>query len=250
MDERLAGGMDAGARLVDGSVRRPFRDWTPSVHDLLGHLERQGFEGAPQVLGIDDHGREMLTYLEGQTVGHSSPWPAWTHSDATLIEMGAWLRRYHDAVASYQPSADATWREGGHWKPGLIIGHGDPAPYNAVWDGRLIGLIDWDNAGPVLPQEDAAWVAFGWTPLHARQVVVEEGFTDFTRRRRRLAIFLQSYEWSGTLQEAIDLIGVRLEEQIRVMHALAAQGDLAYVAMVERGQHRLLQAARDELVTV
>jgi hypothetical protein len=68
--------MDAGASLVDGSVRRPVGDWTPSVHNLLRHLERQRLEGAPRVLGIDDQGREMLSYLDGQTVGHSSPWPA------------------------------------------------------------------------------------------------------------------------------------------------------------------------------
>jgi aminoglycoside phosphotransferase (APT) family kinase protein len=128
------------------------------------------------------------------------------------------------------------WREGRNWKPGLIIGHGDPAPYNAVWNGRLIGLIDWDNAGPVDPQEDAAWVAFAWTPLHARVQVLEEGFTDFTQRPRRLAMFLEAYEWSGTVADALDLVHTRLGDQIRVMRALAAQGDPAYVAMLGRGQ--------------
>ena len=70
------------------------------------------------------------------------------------------------------------WREGQSWEPGPVVGHGDPAPYNAVWtkDG-LVGLIDWDNAGPIRAADDLAWVAFSWTPLHAPEVVVREGFT-------------------------------------------------------------------------
>jgi hypothetical protein len=33
----------------------------------------------------------------------------------------------HAAVASFQPPADAVWREGGRWEPALIIGHNDAA---------------------------------------------------------------------------------------------------------------------------
>jgi thiamine kinase-like enzyme len=41
------------------------------------------------------------------------------------------------------------------------VGHGDSAPYNAVWsDEGLIGLIDWDDAGPMRVRDDLAWVAF------------------------------------------------------------------------------------------
>ncbi|MFC7106431.1 hypothetical protein ACFQQB_42120 [Nonomuraea rubra] len=43
---RLGGGNDAGASRVGGTVRRPVREWTPSVHELLRHLESKGFEGA------------------------------------------------------------------------------------------------------------------------------------------------------------------------------------------------------------
>lgn len=76
MDERLEGGQDTGAIRVDGSVRRPVRALTRSVHDLLQHLDQVGFQGVPKVLGIDEQGREMLTHLQGQTVGNSRPWPS------------------------------------------------------------------------------------------------------------------------------------------------------------------------------
>jgi len=43
------------------------------VHAVLRHLERAGFDGAPRVLGFDDRGREVLTFLDGNTVGDRVP---------------------------------------------------------------------------------------------------------------------------------------------------------------------------------
>lgn len=240
MDERLAGGKDEGAELVDGTVRRPARAWACTVHDLLIHLERRGFAGAPRALGFDEQGREVLTYLPGETVGPTTPWPAWTHSDEALVDVARWLREYHAAVADYVPPRDAVWREGQSWEPGLVIGHGDPAPYNAVWtrDG-LVGLIDWDNAGPIRPEDDLAWVAFSWTPLHAAEVVQREGFTALSQRRERLALFLRAYGWPGTTDEMLSRIDARLQRQIETMRATASAGDPAYQRSFTSGSTRL-----------
>lgn len=248
MNDRLEGGKDTGAELVDGTVRRPVRAWSRTVHDLLAYLEQRGFTSAPRSLGIDDQGREMLTYLRGETVGDARPWPSWTHSGDALDDVARWLRRYHDVVADYAPPADAVWREGRSWEQGLIIGHGDPAPYNAVWsDDGLVGLIDWDNAGPVEVADDLAWVAFSWTPLHAREVAEREGFTAFSQRRRRLARFLRAYGWDGTLDEVLARVDARLQHQITTMTALAAAGDPAYRRMVDEQLDHVLESARDQL---
>jgi hypothetical protein len=51
-------------RLGD-TVRRPARPWTPAVHALLTYLEDVGFPYSPRVLGIDETGREILTYVDG-----------------------------------------------------------------------------------------------------------------------------------------------------------------------------------------
>lgn len=247
MDGQLDGGMDRGAVRIGDTVRRPVRAWTASVHDLLKHLEQQDFRGCPRVLGIDEQGREKLTYLEGETVGTIRPWPSWAHSDFALTQMGSWLQRYHAAVKSYQPPSTSQWREGRAWKPGLIIGHGDPAPYNAVWDGALVGLFDWDNAGPVTVVDDLSWVAFSWVPLHARALAREEGFVAFDQRRSRLEAFLESYGADAGVDEVLAVLNQRLSEQLLTMRATASQGDAAYQAMLDRGQDQFLDHARRQL---
>jgi hypothetical protein len=64
VDERLPGGNAGGATRVGDTVRRNAGPWTPAVHSLLRHLQSKGFDGAPLPLGIDDQGREILTFLE------------------------------------------------------------------------------------------------------------------------------------------------------------------------------------------
>ncbi|TDU90134.1 phosphotransferase family enzyme [Kribbella voronezhensis] len=250
MGERLDGGFDGGASLVDGVVRRTAGAWTPSVHALLAHLEAAGFSGAPRPLGVDADGREMVSFLAGQTVGNARPWPAWTHSSSALTDVARWLRRYHAAVADFVPPDDACWREGQGWQPGMILAHNDAAPYNAVWnvDG-LVGFVDWDMAGPVRLELDVAWVAFSWTPLHASHVVAAEGFTDFDSRLPRLADFLREYGWQGTTDEILDLIAERLTLQLNVMHQNAAE-DATYERMVAVGRDRDLMIALDQLAAL
>ena len=62
----LEGGSHSGVVRVGETVRRETRPWSSSVHDLLRHLDREGFAGAPRALGFDDQGREVLTYIEGE----------------------------------------------------------------------------------------------------------------------------------------------------------------------------------------
>lgn len=108
-DESLPGGLSTGAVLIGDVVHKPAPPWTSTVHALLRHLEDVGFVGAPRALGFDDEGREMLTYLPGETVGDQEPWPASVWSDATLLQVGRWLRRLHDATATFVPPPDERW---------------------------------------------------------------------------------------------------------------------------------------------
>jgi len=175
-EERLEGGNVGGAVRAGDTVRRAAGPWTPAVHALLAHLADKGFTGAPRPLGFDEQGREVLTFLEGETTGSRRPRPAWVHAEDTLDQVACWMRAYHQAVADFVPPPGAVWRGGGTWSPELIIAHNDAASYNAAWhEGKLTGFFDWDFAGPATPEWDLALAAFSWVPLHTRHWVAAEG---------------------------------------------------------------------------
>lgn len=249
MDEQeLEGGNAGGAVRIDDTVRRATGPWTPAVHSLLQHLERVGFV-APKPLGFDDQGREVLSFLPGNTVGARSPWPVWVHSDDALVQVAGWLRAYHAAVADFVPASYAVWREGGQWRPGLIVGQNDAAPYNAAWDdqGCLVGFFDWDFAAPVSLEWDLAFTAFAWIPLHARHVVEAEGFTDFDDRPRRLRLFLTAYGWAGDLDGFLRTMRERVLASADGIERTARGGDPAYQHMLEVGVAESLRTAAAEL---
>src|SRR3954453_19093036 len=93
---------------VGDTVRRPLRASSTATHALLEHLERVGFDGAPRVLGVDAQGREVLSYLPGETV--RAPYPAWSMTDEALNSVAVLLRTYHQAVADFRP-AGLEWAE-------------------------------------------------------------------------------------------------------------------------------------------
>ncbi|MET8992621.1 phosphotransferase [Nonomuraea wenchangensis] len=244
----MEGGNDSGAIRIGRTVRRPVRAWTASVHELLRHLETKGFEGAPRVLGVDADGREILTYLEGDTIGGRRVWPEWTRAEDTLCQVARWLRAYHEAVADFAPSPGARWRTGGRWAPGLIVAHNDASPFNAAWhDGRLAGFFDWDFAGPVIRDSDVAWVALAWVPLHARRVAAAEGFTDFAARPARLRLFLDAYGWAGDPAAVIADIRGRLAERAARIRRLGAAGEPLHARLLCQGVADDLDQAVGEL---
>jgi aminoglycoside phosphotransferase (APT) family kinase protein len=258
MEKRLPGGRNSGAMRVGSTVRRPAGTQTPSVQALLRHLEALGFAGAPRALGIDDAGREVLTYLEGSTVGDARPWPAWTHTAASLVAAGQWLRDFHAASRSFVPPPGARWF-GDHddLRPGELIGHHDAAPYNAVWrpapnrldpgDGDLVGFIDWDLAGPAEPIRDLAFMALTWVPLTARDVAVADGFPPDLDRGGRLRLLLDAYGWTGTVEEVLTAVRGRAVAHAAGLRAAADNGYGPAVALVAEGVADAFERAVAEL---
>jgi aminoglycoside phosphotransferase (APT) family kinase protein len=247
--ERLPGGNLGGAVRVGETVRRRVGPWTPSVAALLGHLEHKGFDGAPRFLGIDDKQREVLTFIDGETVGDAKPWPGWVYAGDTLDQVADWLRAFHEAVADFKPAADAAWRFGQPWRDGLIVGHNDAAPYNAVWrDGRVIAFFDWEFAAPVTREWDLAYVAFSWVPLHARHVVEPEGFSDFAARPARLTRLLDRYGWDGDPSAFVETVRARAQSMADDLHRLARDGDTDAARLVAQGHADNCERAAAELL--
>ena len=227
-EETLPGGLTDGAVRIGGVVHKRASPWTPTVHALLRHLEYADVDGVPRALGFDEQGRQMLTYLPGDTVGNRTPWPAWVRSDSTLIQVGRWLRRVHDATVSFVPPADERWFIGGTVRPGLIVGHQDAAPYNAVVDGdRLVGFCDWDTAAPSSREFDLALSALWWVPLGPPSAVEPLGFHDFDGRSRRLHLLLDAYGYDADRQGFGAVVVQRARRQAAAIRQMADSGDRA-----------------------
>ncbi|GIE95390.1 phosphotransferase [Paractinoplanes rishiriensis] len=228
---KLPGGNTTGAVLIGDVVHKRARSWTPTVHALLQHLEGAGFDAAPRALGFDDEGREMLTFLPGETIGERHPWPDWVWADSLLTQVGRWLRRVHDLTAGFTPPADERWFLGATKQPGQIIGHQDAAPYNAVVDGdRLVGFCDWDIAGPSTREWDLAFAILPWVPLASPRP--GEPAADPRERARRFHLLLDAYGYEDDRHTFATVIPQRARRQAEAIRAMAAAGDPAARALL------------------
>ena len=236
-ERRLPGGRSFGAVRVGDEVRRPAQPWTATVHSVLRHLEDVGFDGAPRARGFDDQGRERLTFLPGQTLGdalgETGPWPDWLRCDDALRQVGTWLRRLHDATATFRPAADAVWFTGRPWQPGLVIAHLDASPWNAVWaGGALAGFVDWDTASPSRREDDLAFSALTWVPLLTAEIARGAGFGDTADRHRRFHLLLDAYGYTGDRTAIRDAIIGRVERNVAMIRQFADGGEPVFQRML------------------
>src|SRR3954451_1516477 len=187
----LGGGLTNAGRVsrVGHTVRRPWRPTSSATWALLDHLERVGFDGAPRFLGVDDRGREQLSFIPGKAA--IEPYQHWALTDDALVSVAELLRRYHDAAASFD-AAGHSWPEfvPAEFREGLIS-HNDPNLDNIIFsEGVAVGLIDFDLASPGSAVWDVACAARLWAPLRDERDAPEQ-----VRGRAldRLRIFVDAY---------------------------------------------------------
>lgn len=230
----LAGGNITAPVRVGDTVHRAAGPWTPTIHALLRHVLAQGFKGVPTPLGFDEHGREVLTYMEGEAGTY--PLPAYMWSDETLAGAARLLRRYHDATASFAPPDDALWQfiypdNRRH----EVICHNDFAPYNMVFvDRRPQALIDFDTAGPGPRIWDVAYAVYRFVPLSWAGDMQALGLSDVVEQGRRLRLFCDAY---GLEKRAglLHMVRQRLQALCNVLLRGAANGNAAFQKMVDDG---------------
>ena len=232
----LPGGLGSGGAVVrvGDTVRRPRRDYSDSVNDFLGHLAAVGFDAAPVPLGIDDTGRDILTWVDGDVA--IPPFPRWAADDDLLLSVAHLQRRLHDAARSYQPPSTATWQSANLPPPvpGDIVCHNDLCIENiVVRDGVAVGVIDFDFAAPTNPLRDIAIAARHWVPVRD-EVDLDPDWRGIDRlgRMRR---FLDAHELPATARrDVVDVLGQFLDRALETMRTRALT-EPAYRAIWDGG---------------
>ena len=215
-EEPLFGGLVDGRVVRAGdTVRRPAGPWTATIQALLAHLQTKDFP-SPKPLGIDNQGREVVSWLPGQASNY--PWPAALLAEDGARQVGALLRRYHEAVAGFAPPEPAVWRHGPQaLAPGEIVLHGDFGAHNLLWDGdKPSGVIDFELARPGKPVDDAIFCAVRIAQLRPEKMARAAGFARDPDRRARLEAFADGYGCMAALllREAR---GCMLDEEARIL---------------------------------
>lgn len=143
----LTGGMSTpGVVRVGDTVRRPLKADAGYTQDLLLHLERCGFSGAPRFLGVDERGRTILSYIEGCAPPNNG-----LRLSETAVRAGATLvRAVHDLTEGTRFAAGAE-----------VASHPNLSQPNFVFRESVpVAIIDWDGtrAGtPVSNLGDFLW---------------------------------------------------------------------------------------------
>ena len=230
----VGGDVNVGANVVvrtGDTVRRPVGPHTAFVHALLRHFEDVGFEGAPRVLGLDEKGREILSYVEGT----AALAPLLRGGDV-LTGLGKLLRRMHDVQAGFDSPPD--WHEealqpveavAGHPR---VVCHHDVFPPNVILrDGAPVALVDWDFAGPAPRLYDVASAANHWVPLRPDEQAEKWGLADMPRAER-LVVLCDGY-------------GLSADDRLALLDVVAHRNRIGYELHRRNGGVRRLPGWRE-----
>lgn len=166
-----------GGRVTAQVVRRgEFVHRTPCknaafVHQVLEFLEAGGVEGVPRYRGLDQQGREVLTFLPGQV-----PPDLGFFTQAQCCQAVERMKAFHSCLRDF-PGCP----------PGWTVCHNDLSPCNYVFqEGRPVGIIDWDAAAFGHPLDDLAYALWLWLDLGNEEY-------SYATVRQRMGVMLDAY---------------------------------------------------------
>lgn len=194
VEEVLTGGNTTPGVVKNGdTVRRPRERRSVFASRVLRELNDRGYRWAPRYLGVDEQGRDVLSFVDGATTDHPSQ-----RDERCYAAMGRMLRQLHDLTRGSELAAG-----------GACVVHGDPGPFNVVMrDGMPVALIDWDSAHPGDPFVDVGYAGWTWCIQAVGNVPLQD-------QARRLHEFVDGYDPAlpaETVLEAIEGQQLRIIE--------------------------------------
>ncbi|MCU9613121.1 phosphotransferase [Caldibacillus lycopersici] len=238
-EQKLQGGNLSDVYRAGNTVRRDVKPNSDRIHELLKHLEKKGFQYAPKFLGIDEKGREVLTFIDGEAGNY--PLKNYMWSNDSLRDIAKMLRLYHDAVSDFPLLNE--WERMEHTPDKReVVCHNDFAIYNIIFNNRKpVGIIDFDVAAPGPRLWDIAYTLYTCVPL-SRLYHLETGETiyydstqDAARINKRIQLFFNAYGLDGMETGYLEMVLLRLEALCKYMVKKANEGDIAFQKMIEEG---------------
>jgi thiamine kinase-like enzyme len=237
-EEKLTGGNVSAVYRLEDTVRRELKPESQKIHKLLKHLKTKGFSHAPAFLGIDEKGREILSYIEGEAGNY--PLKEYMWADEALKEIANMLRLYHDAVSDFP--LDESWQPIDNTpEPYEVLCHNDFAIYNIIFNHKKpVGIIDFDVAGPGPRLYDIAYTLYTCVPLsrhyhsEAGEEVSYQSDKDAERIKRRVQLFFEAYGMDFE-EDIVGMVLLRLEGICKTIKRKAEEGDAAFQKMLDEG---------------
>lgn len=221
----LSGGnTNLGVVRIEDTVHRAVGKFSPTVHRFLKFLASQKFAGAPTFLGIDEIGREILSYMPGHCEVDEYQWL----SDSYVISSATLLRNFHQCSSKFIPTATDSWA---YSYPDAsmhqVICHNDFAPYNLINNGHeFVSIIDFDLIGPGPRLRDVAYCAFWIAPLSQNDKSMREhALADLNNGSRRLKLFCNAYgiTLDSSLLDMVSSILVHMADEKAMIAMIGAE---------------------------
>ncbi|MEK4373223.1 MULTISPECIES: phosphotransferase [unclassified Bacillus (in: firmicutes)] len=237
-EELLTGGNVSNVYRSGDTVRREVKSDNINIRKLLKHLEKKNFSYAPKFLGVDEQGREVLSFIDG-VAGHD-PLKEYMCTHDVLKEIASMLRLYHDAVQDFSISDD--WERMDNTPNNIeVVCHNDFAMYNIIFkDKKPVGIIDFDVAAPGPRLWDIAYTLYTCVPLsrffrtETGEVVNYLSLDHADQIKHRVKLFFESYG-EEIAEDYLDMVLLRLEGICQYMKRQACEGDIAFQNMIQEG---------------
>jgi hypothetical protein len=246
--ELLIGGSETqGIVRIGDTVRRPLRPFSLTVQAYLAHLREAGFTGAPLPLGVDQQGREVLSFVPGEVPRW--PLPPEAAGDDVLVALAGLIRALHEASAGWVPPPGAVW----HRSPAgtgrisercELVSHRDYAVGNVVFRGGLpAALIDFDLARPTTRVYDIANALWYWAPLRTGDPRDRPPALADADIPHRVAVFADAYGMTARQRAELTPLAVEIARRYHEDSRVSAELDPVWRKMWEDGGKDVLPRA-------
>lgn len=187
--------------------RRPSRENSAFVQQVLGHLEQVGVSWAPRPLGFDE-GDELTAWIDGDT-------PT-TGADLYLPYLVRHVRELHDRTVEMAAGYEC-------------VIHDDLQPRNVVVRERIpVGIIDWEQARPGRRLEDVAKLCWAF--------VEPTSMSDATEIGQAWRQIIDLYDLENRA-ELVPTVIASIGSCIDDIEREAAAGSSRHRVLADRGDH-------------